>query len=193
MKGKSYQKKVSTDVRPGITEDGELKNIKVDTYVTVHGKEHFTIWLSDLTPVIQNITQLADFKVMYWIGMNMKTNSGQIYLTILEKRQIEEEMKIGQSAINGTIATLKAYGVIKPLHPKYRIAAFKVNPQFIWKGDRPTRERLEREWLEEKRIAALPDKERKELEAVERATEAFEISKLPQITGHNFQGVQSAA
>jgi Firmicute plasmid replication protein (RepL) len=174
----SYLKKVGIRVVPGVTEEGEVISITSPIHILVNGDSNFTMWLSNLDGVVQKIKSLVEFKLLYWIGRNLKYNEPFISLHSHYKREIEKQMKISVPAIDRAIRSLKKQGVLISLY-EFKSSMYRVNSAFLWKGDSHHRKKDQLDLLTKIRESNLPDKEKQELVQVKRYAETyFDFSKV---------------
>jgi hypothetical protein len=163
-----YLKKVQTDCVKALSEHGEIYPAMTQTFVFIEGKEDFTFWFRHVLPIVRKIKHLSDFKLLYWISAHISYNENMISLNKIYKTQIEKDMLLSQTAINRSIASLKALNVLIPYSAKNRSAVFYVNPLFIWKGDKRHRLKKQEFILRLIRENNLPQKELEILEDIER-------------------------
>ena len=168
---KAYLKKVNTKKVPGLTEDGEVTKIEVPIHVLVHADSDFTMWLSNLDSVVSKLNSLVEFKLLYWIGRNLKYNEPFVSLHSHYKREIEKQMDISIPAIDRAIRSLKSQDVLIPLY-EFKSSMYRVNSAFLWKGDSSHRKKDQADLLNKIRESNLPDKEKEELLQVKRYAEA---------------------
>lgn len=176
---KTYLKRVRTDKALGIDEQGVISEFDNPIFVAVKGKSDFTLWLGTLQPVIRSITRLADFKLLYWIGENIKYNEGIICLNKFFKENAAKQMDISVSAIDKSISVLKENQVLLPFPGAARSAVFRVNPACLWKGSTRVREAKEKDFLEEIRLSNLPDKEKQAQIQIERYRHSMQFEQNP--------------
>ena len=167
-----YLKKVQTDCVTALSEHGEIYSAKTETFVFIEGQEDFTFWFSHVLPIIRKIKHLSDFKLLYWISAHISYNDGMISLNKVYKTKIEKDMLLSRTAINRSIASLKALNVLVPYSPKNRSAVFYVNPLFIWKGDKRNRLKKQEFILRQLRKNNLPQKDLQILEDIKRYKES---------------------
>jgi hypothetical protein len=168
---KPYLKKVTTQNVPGLTEDGEITKIEVPINVVVHANSDFTMWLSNLDSVISKLNSLVEFKLLYWIGRNLKYNEPFISLHSHYKREIEMQMEISIPAIDRAIRSLKKQKVLIPLY-EFKSSMYRVDSAFLWKGDTAHRKKDQADLLNKIRESNLPEKEKEEQLQVKRYNEA---------------------
>jgi 6-pyruvoyl-tetrahydropterin synthase len=167
-----YLKKIQTDIVPALSCEGEIYDGRKNSMVFIAGEEDFTFWFTHLTSIVRTVKQLSDFKLLYWISTHISYNEGLICLNKVFKEKIEKEVDISQTAINRSIASLKAFNILIPYAGANRSAFFHVNPCFIWKGDKSSRLKRQEFILRMANMNNLPDKEKEVYSDIERYQKA---------------------
>jgi hypothetical protein len=166
MKSKPYLKKVSQVRSPALSTEGELYTVDCDINIVVETNEGFTMWLDNLDPVIKNIKNLPDFKLLYWIGRNLKHNESVIVINGIYKKRIEEETGMSQPSINRSIRSLKDSNVLINYPDAPKSGIFYINPSFIWRGSTDERKKQQKNVLTLIKESNLPELEQQKIKDV---------------------------
>lgn len=180
-------KQVKERLKPGLTEDGEVLNTIKKDFVLVPGPINYYMVFTQIEHIIKKTTDIPVMKLIYWLGKNLSDNKNLICLNLTIKKEIMSAFNMSLAGVERGITELKKDFLLLP-YSKDRTAMYRVNPTFIWKGSLDDRHYAMKSFLEEVRIAKLPDGEKQILKmqemyekaiAIEEAVYKYDFAKIP--------------
>jgi hypothetical protein len=183
-----HLKKVRERIISGLdVETGEVVNAKKEDFVLSPGPINYYMVFTQIEHIIKKATDMPVVKLIYWLGKNLQDNKNFICLNLTIKKEIMAAFNISLAGVERGITELKKDFLLLP-YSKDRTAMYRINPTFIWKGSLDDRHHAMKSFLEEVRVAKLPDVERKILKmqemyeraiAIEEAVYKYDFRKIP--------------
>lgn len=121
-----------------ITTGEVIKTTSMKTFIKkVEGQEYYVQQYASFIGFLCDVNSLVEIHLIGYLLQFMEWNTGCVSLSTAKRKMICEKMNIKNSNFSKAIKNLKDKNIISGQDGEYVF-----NPEFVWKGDNETRNKL---------------------------------------------------